>query len=97
MEQIWKNCDFAVSLARINKLEAIKWFDLELTDNSTNFFALYNRGLCKLGLAFERKNNDLLEESQLDFKKTVDMMKEKGYKPHTVNGLSNLKEYKEAR
>jgi len=68
----------ALSLSDYHKKQAIKLYDEEIENNPKNMAAFQNRGLCKLKIAIEEKNIEILEDSKVDLKKAIDLAKERG-------------------
>ncbi len=78
MSQTFK---IAVSLMQFNKEQAIREFEYDLIDNPTNISALHNIALCKIKLAKEAKDKNILKESIAYLQKAVDIMDREKYNP----------------
>jgi len=90
MEEMSQTFQRALSLTDYQKKQAVRLYDEEIKNNPKNWAAVHNRGLCKLKLAIEEKNNDLLEESKIDFKKAISVAKEVGVEEYPI-AEANLK------
>jgi|ERR1035437_357829 tetratricopeptide (TPR) repeat protein len=80
----------AYSLTGFNNEQAISLYDEELKVHPNNIAAWGNRGLCKFQIAKEKSDKNLLEDSNADFKKAIEIMDKKGYsRPNIID--ANLK------
>lgn len=66
----------ALSAGKHSSKQAIILYDEEIRNNPLNCAAWQNIGLCKLKVAKDNKDNELLDDGKVDFKKAIHLVRE---------------------
>lgn len=93
MENMSETFLMAYAFSQSDKEEAIRLYSEELDANPKNIAAWGNRGLCRLELSIERKDQNLLQASKEDFRKGLEICEEKNYsRPNVIDANLQLAE-----
>jgi len=78
MTEATKEALHAFSLGQYNYEQAIQLYNKEIEENTSNYTAYNNRGLCKIHIGSHPYDANMIKQGMEDFNTAIELAKKKG-------------------